>query len=458
MGKPPSRVGKWLNPWKRLSDASTAEWLWNLLPSSVVAVISGGVAYLENLPVSVIGLIALTALALTSFIAAKVRVYRAHAPQAAEDETERIYRIKRAEADAEDRIRRERADNPPAPPPAKFDMPLKAVLERIAFESEWSVTRQWDSPSQHWQKTMWEKPLAKELLRPLASGDIPSRGIKSTKEGDEHGHSDIPETYWRNPKLDIEANRLLCEPGFGYVFNFAEGVMYHDVRLRRADVDHLWPARSDAEKAASPSPFIEWARDWKARYDEHLLNAQVEQEQMRARALAEIKAESRRRMPLHQVVRWIARDSVWATRYRAKDDHWVEHALKELQLSLSRGEVTADGFRSLRNGAEREPGVRPIKSDFWAAAQWRMENNFLNENITFHASRGTEEQFNFIELDEGEVKRRWPPRSSQDEAQKNSPVERVGNYDAIFAAQDDLYRYKRGSPQDPMDAMFGEEG
>jgi hypothetical protein len=327
MEKPPSRVGRWLNPWKRLSDASTADWLWNILPSSVVAVIGGVWAYLENLPPPVIALIALAGLALASFIAAQVRVYRAHSPRA-EEEAERIYRIKRAEAEAEDRIRRERASRlltggigagnvledieadrkaeaearrvrmireASEPPPApKFDMPLKAVLERIAFESEWAITRDWSSPADHWQQTMWEKPLAKELLRPLASGDIPSRGIKSTSEGDEHGHSDIPADFWRNAKLTGEADRLLLEPGFDFAMMFGEGLAYHDIRLRRVDVDREWPARSAEDILARPSPFVRWAEERKAEFEETEINSRMEYEEMRARAAAQDSADSRK--------------------------------------------------------------------------------------------------------------------------------------------------------------------
>jgi hypothetical protein len=221
-------------------------------------------------------------------------------PAALDEEAERDYRVKRAEAEAEDRIRRERAGRllvggigdcvpdvldeietrrkheaelrrvaelrvagtpPPPPPPAKFDVPLKAVLERIAFDSEWCVTRDWSSPGEQWQQTMWEKPLGKELLHPLASGHIPAQGIRSTNEGDEHGHSDIPADFWRNAKLEIEADRLLCEPGYDYVMNLGEGVMYHDIYLRSIDVDQKWPPRGAAEIEANPSPFVEWAKE-----------------------------------------------------------------------------------------------------------------------------------------------------------------------------------------------------
>lgn len=196
---------------------------------------------------------------------------------------------RRAEAEAEARRQRMIREAREAPPPPKFDVPLKAVLERIAFESEWAATRNWDSPSEQWQKTMWWKPLAKELLRPLASDDIPSRGIKSTKEGDENGHSDIPADYWRSAKIEIDADRLLCEPGFDYVFNFAEGVMYHDIRLRRVDVDREWPPRTEAEQTANPSPFIEWAKEWRDEFDERLTNSQMEYERLRRRAVAETR-------------------------------------------------------------------------------------------------------------------------------------------------------------------------
>lgn len=269
-------------------------------------------------------------------------------PHPVEDEAERIYRLKRAEADAEDRIRSERAAQllvggigsrfpnvfeeieatrkhevelrriaelrdaatpPPPPPPPKFDMPLKAVLERIAFESEWSVSRDWRSPRDHWQETMWEKPLAKELLRPLASGDIPSRGIKSTSEGDEHGHSHIPDDFWRNAKLTVEADRLLLEPGFDFVMMFGEECAYHDIRLRRADVDQQWPARRAEDIEARPSPFVGWAEERKAVVEEREINSQMEYEEMRARAAAAARAayyEDRPQLTIQEAACFVA--------------------------------------------------------------------------------------------------------------------------------------------------------
>jgi hypothetical protein len=169
----------------------------------------------------------------------------------------------------------------------KYDVSLKEVLHRIAFKSEWSVTLDWSSPADHWQETLWWKPLAAEFLRPLASDEFTARGIRSTQEGTEHGHSDIPAEYWRNPKLEVEAARLMLEPHFDYVLNFGQGVMYHDIKLRSVDVNERWPARSPAEVESSPSPFLAWAEEWKASFDQVMLNSQMECEEMRARALAD---------------------------------------------------------------------------------------------------------------------------------------------------------------------------
>lgn len=164
----------------------------------------------------------------------------------------------------------------------KFVMPLIDVLKRIAFASEWAVTRDFSSPRDHWQETMWEVPLAKELMRPLASDDIPARGIRSTSEGDEHGHSDIPASFWLNPKLDIHADRLLLEPGYDFVMNFAEGFAYHDIRLRSVDVNRIWPARSAAAIATNPSPFVGWAKEREDDFEERRVNAQLEYDRQRA--------------------------------------------------------------------------------------------------------------------------------------------------------------------------------
>lgn len=172
----------------------------------------------------------------------------------------------------------------------KFDMSLIDVLRRIAFESEWAVTRDFSSPRDHWQETMWEVPLGREFLRPLASGDIVARGIRSTKDGAEHGFTDIPAEFWLNPKLEPRADRLLLEPGYDFVMNFAKGYAYHDIRLQAVDVNREWPARSAAEIAAAPSPFVKWAEEWSAGYEERMTNEQMAFKESRAREQADYEA------------------------------------------------------------------------------------------------------------------------------------------------------------------------
>jgi hypothetical protein len=75
--------------------------------------------------------------------------------------------------------------------------------------------------------------------------------------------------------------------------NFAEGYAYHDIRQRRVDVDREWPARSEAGIAAKPSPFVAWAEEWTAVYDEQLINSQMEHEEQRARLAAASKTKAR---------------------------------------------------------------------------------------------------------------------------------------------------------------------
>lgn len=178
------------------------------------------------------------------------------------------------------------------PRPPKFDMPLRAVLERIAFHSRWAATRDFNSPADHWQKTMWEVPLGKELLHPLASGDIPSRGIRSGEDGDEHGLSDIPPEFWRNPKLKPHADRLLLEEGYDYVGQFGVPPTYHDVWLRSVDVERIWPVRKREEIEVEPSPFAAWAEEWKGAYEDRLINSQMEIEEN----LARLMHKARRRL------------------------------------------------------------------------------------------------------------------------------------------------------------------
>jgi hypothetical protein len=414
-----------------VAKSGAASETWKLVQPVVLGMIGAAITTLIGLAQRAPGL-AIAGVAAFVFLAvaigwAKVQAVRANRQQPApeqvapppESEADRLYRLKLAELEAEDRIRRERATRrifgldigaafadvmeereadrkaeaearrqrmireaslPPPPPPApKFDMTLRAVLERIAFESEWAVTRNWNSPRDQWQETMWEVPLGKELLRPLASGDIPSRGIRSGEDGDEHGHSDIPPQFWRNPKLKPHADQLLLEPEYDYVGEFGVGPTYHDIRLRSVDVNEIWPARSPEEIEAKPSPFVAWAAEWKAAFEDRLLNSQMEYEELRARA----QPDKRIRFSALRVM---------ATEYaiplerfgeRQNTGYGLERALK---TAAANGELAVWGRPYQGKTRDNDPLV-PIPAEHFRKYSFRHGSfDFETENKTIHTT------------------------------------------------------------------------
>lgn len=267
----------------------------------------------------------------------------------------------------------------------KYDMSLKDVLHRIAFESEWSVTRDWRSPIDQWQETLWWKPLASEFLRPLASDEFTARGIRRTQEGTDHGHSDIPGEYWRNPKLEIEAARLMLEPRFDYVFNFGEGVMYHDIKLRTVDIDEWWPARSPAEIEANPSPFVAWAEEWKAAYEERRVNAELEYDQLRAIARADrmIPFVDLRRIAGEYGFNLKASDPATASNQSYEIEKALRQAAARGQLAVEGRQFRAPGHR----GTEPLIPISPVHFRDWEFRHGALCYEIENKNTLTSSMR-----------------------------------------------------------------------
>lgn len=103
MGKPPSKVARVAGiAWKRTADISTAAWLWSIVPSGLLSVIAGWLAYGEGLPKAIVLLIALATLAFVMFSLAGWRIWRSVAVAV---ESDRLFQEELAKLEAVERAK-----------------------------------------------------------------------------------------------------------------------------------------------------------------------------------------------------------------------------------------------------------------------------------------------------------------------------------------------------------------
>jgi hypothetical protein len=141
-------------------------------------------------------------------------------------------------------------------------------------------------------------------------------------------------------------------------------------------------------------------------------------------------------VPLYKALHWVARDSVWAENYQGGDTKWVIALGKVFQRALSLGQITAFAYRELHVWV-LEPGLTKLESDFWITAELD-----ISHIAAFHPPRRAQSgnlKYDFIEVDFDQVRAIFPPRSPQAAADKQSPVERIGDYSPHWAQQDAHY-------------------
>lgn len=146
-------------------------------------------------------------------------------------------------------------------------------------------------------------------------------------------------------------------------------------------------------------------------------------------------------MPLHLACRWIARDSVWASRYRWPDDEWVQRVAREFfsQWHLGRFEMLGINKDSVGAAFSYLPPVMKDGSEFEAHKLCGPEPPTYIWNWVDPTRKEKPRCFYQVRLDRDEVMRVWPRRSFLDRLRRNSPVERIGDYTDIFAQQDAWY-------------------
>lgn len=146
-------------------------------------------------------------------------------------------------------------------------------------------------------------------------------------------------------------------------------------------------------------------------------------------------------MPLHHVLRWIARDSVWASKYRWPEEEWVQRVAAELLSKWYLGRFEMMGVeRSGPSGAINYlPPAMKGSTEFEVHKLCTSEPPFHMWSLEAKGSDGMPRRFFQVRLDRREVTEVWPRRSLLNRLRRNSPVERTGDYKEIFRQQDEWY-------------------
>ena len=158
-------------------------------------------------------------------------------------------------------------------------------------------------------------------------------------------------------------------------------------------------------------------------------------------------------MPLYLVCRWIARDSVWAAKYdEARDGEWASRVDVELMGKVMQSRIELFGKRH-ECGNPAGP-MQPIPMTFKSKAQWDSNKLASQEPPTHMWQQGGDLYYNVC-LDEKRVKQIWPRKGFMARLRRCSPIERTGDYSAIFAAQDAYYRDTEPALMNAFEQLFG---
>jgi hypothetical protein len=157
-------------------------------------------------------------------------------------------------------------------------------------------------------------------------------------------------------------------------------------------------------------------------------------------------------MPLHIACRWIARDSVWAETYSpVHDSQWVVEVDSELMSKVLMGRIELFGRR--REVSQSKGPMQHITPNDKSLVQWDSHKLVTTEPPTHMWIAGGTVYYTVM-LDSCQVKRVWPRKSLWSRIRRRSPIERIGDYSAIFAKQDSYYRENFGFTPTPMAALL----
>lgn len=274
MGKPPSRVAKFAAvAWKRLSDISTAAWLWSLLPSGVATVIVGWIAYGEGLPKSVVLLISVGVLAFVMILLAGFRIWRTVvAPAAVGLRIRPRIDTERSEPRGLGRIGgREPTSTPDVPqdwpgepkgipwPKAGTRKPqwisFQKALHYLVYDSRWAAAQPAVSNEEEFNKVV-----CAEVREHLARGEIAARGKRGWgDESLERATEEIPATFWVESYFQPWGEIALADDERGYACKRGGGgdkwssVIVDEVAVRRVWPPRIFPPGADRAPTALSS-------------------------------------------------------------------------------------------------------------------------------------------------------------------------------------------------------------
>lgn len=166
-------------------------------------------------------------------------------------------------------------------------------------------------------------------------------------------------------------------------------------------------------------------------------------------------------MPLHQALRWIARDSVWASKYRWPDDQWVVRVQAEFlsKWQLGRFEMIGQDRRG-NSGLTYLPPALKGSAEFHGHMLTGAEPPTHIWSKEVRTPDGLPTCFYEVKVDRREIAQVWPRRSLLARLLRKSPVERIDaeGYREIFRKQDVWYSKNYSLPGTPLDWIFGEAG
>ena len=151
-------------------------------------------------------------------------------------------------------------------------------------------------------------------------------------------------------------------------------------------------------------------------------------------------------MPLHQVCRYVARDSIWAANFPpTKDQNWVSEVYREILSKWQFGRFEMMGNHENFDGITQVV-VPAMKGSTEFNAHWLVSDE-PPTHVWSHKHRTSEGQttvYYRVHMDRKYIERTWPKRSLLSRILRRSPIERIGGYKDIFQKQDAYYREKNG--------------
>lgn len=162
-------------------------------------------------------------------------------------------------------------------------------------------------------------------------------------------------------------------------------------------------------------------------------------------------------MPLHEVCRWIARDSTWASDYPEQaDQEWISNVDDELMSQVGLRGMAVFGQPN-RSGQLRHGPYEKLPEEFLKSAQWDSSKLTSEEPPThmWSSDNLSAAVYYRVMMDRNQVTNVWPKKPFLARLMRRSPIQRLGGYEQIFADQDSNYAKNAGFSNVPLEAILG---